>query len=312
MASVAAPVDRGSTAARVRRVVGKPQFRFGLLVLGPVLIWYAVFALWPIAQAFYIAVVDYQLASDTRPAFVGVQNFVDMVGYDLFWISLIHSVEYAVGLFVVMLPLALVISACLVSGVRGRSFYQFVVFLPVVVSLVAISLLFKELMDGQVGLFNYILEDLGLPPSQFLAGEDTALASVIGVDVWKSTGFYVVIITAGMLNIPSNLYEAALVDGANAWSQFWRVTIPLLGHTLLLVSILIVFQGLQVFTQVMVLPPDAGGPGNATYVINLFVWERAFQELNFSVATAAAFVLFVIIFVITLVQIRLLRPTWSY
>ena len=312
MATVAPSVDRPRRIALVRRLLHKPQFRFGALVLVPVIIWYLVFALWPIIQAVYISLVDYQLASETRPKFVGLDNFIAMVDYDLFWLSLLHSVEYAVGLFVVMLPLSLLISACMVSVIRGRGFYQFVVFLPVVVSLVAISLLFKELMDGQVGLFNYILEDFGLPPSQFLAGEDTALASVVGVDIWKSTGFYVVIVTAGMLNIPQTLYEAALVDGANVWSRFWRVTIPLLGHTLLLVSILIVFQGLQVFTQVNILPPGPGGPGNSTYVINLFVWERAFQELNFSIATAAAFALFLIIFVITLVQIRLLRPTWSY
>lgn len=296
----------------LQKATHRPQFWFGLVVLVPIFAWYAVMAFWPILDAVFMSVVNYKLLDPAASKFVGLKNFKDLLTSNLFWLSLEHTLIYAVVLFVVMLPLALLISGCLTSVVRGRSFYQFVIFLPVVVSLVAISLLFKYLMDPQVGLFDWILGLLGLPQSKFLSGDGSALLSVIGVDVWKSTGFYVVILSAGLLGIPQNIYDAAMVDGANALNRFVHVTLPLLGHTLALVSVLIVFQGLQVFTQVDVLPASPGGPGRSTYVMNLLVWDEAFQQLHFGVATAAAFVLFVLIFIVTLIQLKLIRPTWSY
>ena len=195
---------------------------------------------------------------------------------------------------------------------RGRNFYQFVIFLPVVVSLVAISLLFKMLMNPQLGQLNQILKSVGIPPNQFLTSRETALYLVIGADIWKALGFYVVILTAGMLNIPEEMYDAAKVDGASIWQRFWRVTLALRGDTLTLVSVLIVMHGLQVFTQVVVMPSQAGGPGNATYVMNLLIYNEVFTNLRFGFATATAFTLFVFVFVITVVQLRVLRPSWSY
>jgi multiple sugar transport system permease protein len=299
-------------SAAIRRALKKPQFWFGLVVLVPLVAWYIWFGFMPILRAFWMAVVDYNLLQPARSTFVGFKHFHTLFNYDLFRISVQHTLTYALVLYLVMLPLSLFVSVCLTSVVRGRNFYQFFIFLPVVVSLVAISLLFKMLMDPQVGQFNRILRGLGLPGSRFLTGPESALFSVIGVDIWKSLGFYVVILTAGLLNIPEEMYDAAKVDGAGGWQCFRHITLPLLGHTLALVSVLIVMQGLQVFTQVQVMPPSPGGPGNATYVMNLLVYTEAFTNLRFGFATAAAFTLFILIFVITLIQLRLIRPTWSY
>jgi ABC-type sugar transport system permease subunit len=130
--------------------------------------------------------------------------------------------------------------------------------------------------------------------------------------VWKSLGFYVVILLAGMLTIPEHLYDAARVDGANAVQRFRNITLPLLGHTLTLVSILIVLHGLSVYTIVVVMPEPPGGPGRAAYVMNLLVFEEGFSRLNFGLATAIALALFLIVLVITVVQLRLLKPRWSY
>jgi len=296
----------------VEATLRRPQFWFGLCTLGPILVWYAVFPFWSIVNAVFISLVNYQLLDPSKSTFVGLKNFTDLAANPLFWTSLKQTFVYAIELFVVLLPLAVLVACCLVKVVRARNAYQFVVFLPVVVSLVAISLLFKTLMDPQIGLFNQILRLIHLPESKFLASSDTALSSVVGVDVWKSLGFYVVIVTAGMLGIPQHVYESAMLDGANVLNRFWHITLPLLGHTLTLVSILIVFQGLQVFTQVMVLPPTPGGPGRSTYVMNLFIYDQAFSQLRFGFATAAAFVLFIVVFVLTMLQLKLVRPNWSY
>jgi len=296
----------------VQATLRRPQFWFGLCTLGPILAWYAIFPFWSILNAVFISLVNYQLLEPSKSKFVGLKNFTDLAANPLFWTSLQQTFVYAVELFVALLPLAVLVACCLVKVVRARNAYQFVVFLPVVVSLVAISLLFKTLMDPQIGLFNQILSIVHLPESKFLASSDTALSSVVAVDAWKSLGFYVVIVSAGMLGIPQHVYESAMLDGANVLDRFWHITLPLLGHTLTLVSILIVFQGLQVFTQVMVLPPTPGGPGRSTYVMNLFIYDQAFSQLRFGFATAAAFVLFIIVFALTMIQLKLVRPNWSY
>jgi ABC-type sugar transport system permease subunit len=168
------------------------------------------------------------------------------------------------------------------------------------------------LMNPEMGEFNRILRGLGFPTFRFLGGSESALLSVVGVDIWKALGFYVVILTAGMLGIPEEMYDAAKVDGAGAWHRFRHITLPLLGYTLALVSVLMLMHGLQVYVQVVVLPRNAGGPGTATYVLNLLVYDEAFSNLRFGFATAAAFSLFVIIIVITLVQLKLLQPKWRY
>jgi ABC-type sugar transport system permease subunit len=156
---------------------------------------------------------------------------------------------------------------------------------------------------------------LGLPKCPFLAGFKTALYTVIGVDIWKNLGFYVVILTAGLLNIPQEMYDAAKVDGAGSWHCFRHITIPLLGHTLALVCVLLAMHGLQVFTQVVVLsgrPGAPGGPGQATYVMNLLVYHEGFVNMRFGLATATALVLFVFVFIVTVFQLKILRPTWKY
>jgi multiple sugar transport system permease protein len=232
--------------------------------------------------------------------------------YELFWTSVKNTITYAFVLYVVMVPLALAISVCLAALRRGRNVYQSLIFLPVVVSLVAISLLFKMLMDPQVGQFNVLLRAVGLPTSRFLSGPESALLSVIMVDIWKALGFYVIILTAGLLNIPEEMYDAAKVDGASAWHRFRHISVPLLAHTLVLVCVLVAMHGLQVFTQVVIMPSEPGGPGRATYMMNLLVYSEAFTNLRFGFATAAAFVLFLFTLVITLVQLRLIRPNWSY
>jgi len=307
--TVRQPED-GRTA--VLRTLRKPQFWFGLAVLAPLVIWYLWFSFSPIVRAFWMAVVEYQILRPEESEFVGLQHFRMLFEYSLFWTSIRNTLVYAAVFYVCMVPLALFISACLTSVTRGRNFYQFVIFLPVVVSLVAISLLFKMLMNPQLGQLNEILRAVGLPPSQFLTSHKSALFSVIGVDIWKALGFYVVILTAGMLNIPEEMYDAAKVDGAGVLARFWRVTLPLLGHTLALVSVLIVMHGLQVFAQVVIMPSQPGGPGDATYVLNLLVYTEAFANLRFGFATATAFTLFVFVFIITVIQLRLLRPSWSY
>jgi ABC-type sugar transport system permease subunit len=151
---------------------------------------------------------------------------------------------------------------------------------------------------------------VGLPTSTFLNSSTTALPTVAAVGAWKGLGFYIIILTAGLLNIPGEMKDAALVDGAGPWQRFWRVTLPLLGHTLALVMVLLVIGAIQEFTLPFIL--TGGGPDNATILLNLLIYNEAFQSLHFGIASAAALLEFAFILVVSIVQLKLVRPTWSY
>lgn len=294
----------------VRWALRKPQFWFGASIILPTLIWYWVFSFRPILTALRLAMLQYRVLNPAASKFVGLDNFFQLFEHPLFFVSVRNTLVWAVLAFVFILPLSIFIATCLSNVRRGRNTYQALIFVPVVVSLVAVSLLFRMLMDPEVGMFNQILRALHLPESRWLAGASSALPTIVAVGSWKGLGFYVVILTAGILHIPEELYDAALVDGANEWQRFWRITLPLLGHTLLLVTVLLAIGSLQEFTFPFVM--TGGGPGDATYVYNMLIYSEAFEDLRFGTATAAALLQFSLILFISLLQIKLLRPRWSY
>ncbi len=297
--------------AQVRRVLRRSQVHFGIVVIVPTLVWYLLFLFLPIFQAFRIAAVDYKILDPANSPFVGFGNFEKLLINPLFLISIKNTLMWTLYIFLFMLPLSLLISTALSNVRRHRNFYQAVIFIPVVVSLVAVSLLFRMVMDPEVGQFNRLLTAVGLPPSKWLSSTSSALVTVSGIAVWKSVGFYVVLLTAGMLNIPEEIIDAARVDGANEWQRFWRVTIPLLTHTLILIVVLLTVGSLQEFTLPYVLTSE-GGPETATYLYNLLIFQEAFTHIRFGTATVAALIQFVFILICSLVQIRVLRPNWSY
>ncbi len=295
---------------RIRRVLQRSQLHFGVVVIVPTLIWYFIFSFQPIFQAFRIAMVDYRILDPQNSPFIGLGNYEKLLLNPLFLTSIRNTLLWTGYSFLFMLPLALAVSTALANVRRLRNVYQAIIFVPVVVSLVAVSLLFRMVMDPEVGQLNRLLDSLGIPPFQWLSSSDTALVTTSGIAVWKAMGFYIVLLTAGMLNIPEEIIDASRVDGANEWQRFWRVNIPLLSHTLILVIVLLTVGSLQEFTLPFVM--TEGGPGTATYLYNLLIYQEAFQHIRFGTATVAALIQFVFILMCSLIQIRVLRPNWSY
>ncbi|HEV8639381.1 MAG TPA: sugar ABC transporter permease [Chloroflexota bacterium] len=308
--SRAAPAVARGLVATTRKVVRRPQFWFATIWLVPTVIWYSLFLFFPILRGFWLAVVDYNITNPAASPFVGLDNLRKLLLNPLLFVSLKNTVLLGALQFAIILPLALLVSTCLVNLTRGTASYQGVIFLPVVVSLVAVSLLFRMLMDPELGQFNQVLRALHLPTFKWLSSSDSALVSIAIIDIWKGLGFYVVLLTAGMLNIPSELYEAARVDGTNEWQRFWYMTLPLLRHTLVLVMIILAIGSLQVYTGPFVL--TSGGPGYSTYVFNMLIVDEAFTNLRFGTAAVAALVQFGLVFIVSLVQLKLIRPRWSY
>jgi ABC-type sugar transport system permease subunit len=298
----------------LRKTLHKPQFWFGLAILAPTFVWYAIFAFGPILRAFQLSTVNYQLLYPGSSPFVGFDNFNTIFADPDFFPSLGRSLMWTALMALFVLPLSLVVSVCLASIARGRQIYQAIIFMPVVISVIAVALLFSILLDPQNGLFDTVLSALHLPTSQFLDSSASALPTVVGIGAWKSLGFSVVILTAGLLNIPSDLDEAARIDGANDWQRFWRMTLPLLGHTLTLVAVLLVIGAVQEFTLPTVLfgaSPNPG-PDNSVLLLNMYIYREAFANLRFGTASAAALIEFALVLIFSLIQIRVLRPKWSY
>lgn len=292
---------RRVTAAKI---LSRPQFKVGLVSLAVALAWYVVFVFRPVIQGFWISFQEYVVLDPGSSRFVGLTNFISLVTYDRFWISVGNTLAYTGLVYLLSVPVSLLMAWCITSVHRGRRFYEFVVFLPVVVSLVAMSMLFRMLMNPDFGIFNTVLGIMRLPTSQWIFGEESALFSVVLVDVWKGLGFYVVLLTGAMLAVPIDQQDAARVDGAGAGRVFWHVTMPSIMPTLALVSVFTVHNGLQVYVSPTVLGP---GPGTSTLMLNEFIVDTAFVSFDMSLATAASMILFVFVLILTVLQLRILR-----
>jgi len=305
----AVPAQTGNAPLRkpgaLSRATHRPQFWLGLITLLIAAGWYGVFVFRPVIRGFIMSVQNFHVLDPGSSTFAGLHNFVLLFSSDRFWTAFGHTLLYTALIYVFSVPISLLFSWCISNVVHGRRFYEFVVFLPVVVSLVAVSMLFRMLMNPDFGLFNSILYNLYLPTSKWIFGADAALPSVVLVDIWKGLGFYVVLLTGAMLAVPADQQDSAKVDGAGPWRVFRHVTIPSIMPTLALVSVFTVYNGLQVYVTPTVLGP---GPGNSTLMINEYIVNTAFTSFNLSLASAASVVLFVFVLLLTVIQLRVLRP----
>ena len=187
------------------------------------------------------------------------------------------------------------------AGVFGAVF-----FVPVVLSLVVSSLMWKFIFDERSGLLNYVIGLVGIAPQAWLGSVDLALTAVIIVSIWMQMGYFMVIFIAGLQDVPSNYYDASKIDGATSWQTFWYVTRPLLNPTSLFVVVISLIGSFQIFDQIWIM--TKGGPAGATQVTVVYIYQQAFQFLNLGYGSAMSFALFLVILVFSLVQFRLFRP----
>ena len=282
----------------------RPQFWVGLVTLLMTFGWYAAFVYEPMLQSFRMSLQDVNITKPDLSKFIGLDNYWSLFSFDRFHVTALNTVVYAISFYLLTIVLALLVAWCLANVLVGRRTYQFVIFLPVVVSLVAVSMLFRMIMNPDTGTLNRALHAVGLPGTQWIFGSDSALMSVVLVDVWKQLGFFVVLLTAAMLAVSQELLDQAKVDGAGSWRVFRYVTVPAIMPTIALVSIFAVFHGMQVYVTPTVLGP---GPGTSTLMFNQFIVDEAFTSFDIGGATAASVVLFGVMLVLTLIQLRVLR-----
>jgi ABC-type sugar transport system permease subunit len=276
---------------------------WGLLFAVPAMIFFAIFAIYPIGRTFYLSFFEFSVVDP--PKYVGLDNFRGLDGDPRFRASLINSFKYVFSTYIPVWIIALSLAMALNTKIRGRGVFRTVYFIPVVMSWVVIAAIWKLIFNRQ-GLMNTLfLDTLGISPKNWLTDQDWAPDAIVIMSVWKEVGFFMVVFLAGLQSIPSDLYEAARVDGSNGWQVFRNITIPLLKPTLLFVSVISMITGLQVFVPQWVM--TQGGPVDATLVMSLNIYQTAFVFLEGGKAAAMSVVLFFIIGAITLVQFWLAR-----
>jgi multiple sugar transport system permease protein len=278
----------------------------------PALLVIALFFFVPVLAALAMSLTDfdiYALADLRNLRVVGFQNYVRLLETPLFWQALGNTVYFVL----VAAPLSLLVSLAAALALaarltRWKGFFRTVLFLPVVTTLVAVAVIWRYLFDTRYGWLNYTLGTIGLRPIDWLGDPHWAMPAIIVFAVWKNFGYNMVILLAGLQNIPAELYEAARIDGASIWRQFRNVTLPMLAPILVLVNILTIAGYFQLFAEPYVM--TQGGPLQSTVSVLYFMYEEGFKWWNLGSASAVAFLLFLLIFAVTAVQLRLAR--WEH
>lgn len=298
--SSTAPATRASRRFNRDR---REEMLVGYLFVLPDVLGLAVFIVGPMLFALYISLNEW--SGFTTPTFVGLQNYVNMASDPRFWASLRRTAIFTIGLAPTVYVLGLALAMLLNRGPRAGTVFRTIYFMPVAMSLVVASIVWRFLFEPSYGFLNYALSWFGLPGPQWLGSKNTAMLSVLIVTVWKSAGYFMIILLAGIQDIPQDYIEAARIDGAGGRQVFRRIILPLLRPTSLFVIIILVINSLQAFDQIYVL--TRGGPVYATDTLLMYVYEEAFRFWNFGYSAAMSFVLFILILVLTIFQLRFFR-----
>ncbi|GHJ42992.1 sugar ABC transporter permease [Catellatospora sp. TT07R-123] len=279
----------------------------GYLFIAPQLLGSILFVFVPLGLVFWYSLHEWNVLADTF-TFVGADNYQALLDDPRLTDALAATGLFSAGLVVLNLTLALLLAVLLNQRLRGTVFFRTVFFSPVVVSLVAWTIVWGFLLQNDGGI-NGLLKTVGVHGPNWLRGETTAMLAVVVVQVVKNVGLNMVLFLAALQGVPANLYEAATVDGASRTRQFRSITVPMISPTILLTSIITVVGSLQVFAQIAVL--TQGGPGTSTTVLVYYLYQQAFQFHHFGYGATLSVLLFAIVLLLTLVQWRM-RRKWVF
>jgi len=274
--------------------------------LSPWVILFSIFGLYPIIFSLFVSFTKYS-GLNPNMEFVGFENYAKAFGDEIFLIALKNTLIFVVGTIPFTTGIALVIAILLNNKrLKGRNFFKSGFFLPSVISMVVISMMWTYMYSSN-GLFNTMASFLGfqVEDRSWLASTKTALPAIMFMDVWAAFGYYVILIFAGLQSIPEQLYEAARIDGASPFKISLKITLPLLKPTLFFVIAINTIRSFQVFSEIYTM--TGGGPRNSTQTIVHYLYEVSFRKFEMGYGSAIAYILLMIIMVLTLVQKKLLR-----
>ncbi len=279
----------------------------GYLFIMPVVLGLLIFTIGPMIASFYFSFTDYAVLRS--PKFIGIDNYVHLLTTDrLFWKSVRVTITFAVMSLPLGITGSLLVAVLMNQKVKGIPFFRTCFYMPAIVPGVASAVLWSWLLNPDYGLVNAVLFKLGLPTCRFLAEPETALPSLVLMSLW-GLGGGMVIYLAGLQGIPETLYEAGKIDGANSWQLFWKITIPLITPTIFFNLVMGLIGTFQYFMPAYIM--TGGGPLFATYFYNLMLYERAYKWMQMGVASAMAWMLLVVVLLLTLLVFRS-STLWVY
>jgi len=293
---------------RLRRWRRRNDLSAYLFILPSFLI-LTMFSFIPVFFAVGLSFFDWDLIGS--PKFVGLKQYALLHQDPMYWKSLVNTVYYTVGTVPLDIFCALGVALLLSASIKGVGIYRTIYFIPVITSLNAVAIVWKWIYHPNYGLLNKLIAFLGIDPQLWLLDPKLAMPSLILMSVWKGMGYNVIIFLNGLMNVPQYLYEAAEVDGANAWHKFRNITWPLLTPVTFFVLVMSTISAFRVFAQIYMMTPT-GGPANSTNVVVFYLYNLAFSDMRFGYASAMAFELFLIIFTFTLIQRRLAERRVHY
>ncbi|MCA9861142.1 MAG: sugar ABC transporter permease [Thermomicrobiales bacterium] len=264
----------------------------------------------PIGYALYVSLHEYDLTEGGIGPWSRIENFRDVLGMNVFIQAIQNTVVLTISVVVIELIVAFGLALLLNQpGLRFKNVYLCILLIPLLVSPIAVGLIWRLLLHPDLGAVNWVFDQVGLPAQEWLSRKSTAMPAVIGVDVWHETSLLLVVLLAGLASLPREPLEAARVDGANGFQILRTVTIPLMAPVILIASLIRMISAMKTYDLIYIL--TSGGPGGATETISFRIWKIGFTNLNMGQAAAASILLLIAIMALTLVLIRVMRRNAS-
>jgi multiple sugar transport system permease protein len=305
----------GRPAAARQRVAKRsarltPETKVAALFLLPSFIGFVVFYAYPALRGFYLSFTDYNLLSQ-EGHWIGLQNYKGMLQDALFWNALGITFKYVVINIGIQTVLALAI-AVLMHRLTQSIVVRSILVLPWLIPNVVLALLWMWMLDPNLGIVNHWLNAIGISSQGFLGSEGQVIPTIAGINIWKNMGYTALLLFGGLVMIPKSFYEAAAIDGASEWRMFRTITLPLLRPVLALVLVVTVIGSFQVFDTIQIATAgigggNPGGPGNASRVLYMYIFQQAFEFNALGYASALAVALIMLLVIVAAIQMRMLR-----
>ncbi|MGB9679589.1 MAG: carbohydrate ABC transporter permease [Minisyncoccia bacterium] len=278
----------------------------GYVFILPFIISISIFLIGPLIYAFIISFKEFSFLNPAINKWVGFLNYIKLFSDPTFKKALLNTTIYSIGVVPTQLIISLILALIVNSDIKGKTFFRVAYYVPTVTSTVAVSVIFLYLFKAD-GLVNVLLAKFGIQGPTWFNDVRFALPSIMMMAIWSSVGNYMVIFLAGLQDVPSELYEAAEVDGANKFQRFFKITLPMLKPIMFFNLVMSLIGTFQVFDQAYVVSQGTGGPLDATMTVVLDIYRTGFRDFNMGYASAMAFALFVIILILTLIQRKLFK-----
>ena len=298
MARAAVPITR-------KRKRLNDDTKWAWLMLAPNAIGFLMFMLVPVVTTFVLSLTKYDMLKP--PRFIGLNNYAALFTDPIVWQVTGNTVMYTLMTVPVGMCFSLILAVALDQELGFRRFYRAAFFLPSITSMVVVAIVWQWIYNPEFGVLNYFLSLLHIRPVKWLISSKTSLLSLAIVGIWKRAGYDMLIFLSGLQNISTTYYEAAKLDGANKWQQFFYITLPLLKPTTFFVFVMAIISSFQVFDQVMLM--TEGGPGRSSSVLVHYLYQNAFVYYKLGYACAIAYLLFFIVSIITVINMRMEKST---